>query len=186
MQEYSISQQKSGRGAIAPWHVRFVQCCAVCLVVAGGVFANISSASAQFVADADTPIDITGAVLDVVDGRDYVIWEGDVQAVQGNSVLTAPKLVIYGVEAGKLTRIIAEGGMRYTNGSEAISGDRGVYNAADETITVTGNVVVVQGEQILAGAKLIYNTRTGSIRFTSAAKQRVRGIFFTKDSSPKP
>ena len=142
-----------------------------------------SSASAQFTTSSDSPIDITGEQFEAVDGRDYVVWTGDVQVVQDQSILTAPRLVIFGVEAGELTRIEAEGGIRFTNGAEAISGDKGIYDAAAETITVTGNVVVVQGEQILSGARLIYNTRTGSIRFSSASGQRVRGIFFTKDAS---
>ena len=142
-------------------------------------------ALAQFATETDAPIDITGDQFEAIEDRDYVIWTGDVQVVQGDSVLTAPRLTIYGVEAGELTRIEAQGGIRYTNGAEAISGDTGVYDASDETITVTGNVVVVQGEQVLSGAKLIYNTRTGSIRFTSTGQQRVRGIFFTKETAPQ-
>ena len=126
-------------------------------------------AQAQFSKDADAPIDITAKKFESFPDKDYGIWTGDVQVIQGEVLLTAPSLVIYGIAAGEANRIEATGGMRYTNGLEAITGDAATYDAASETITVTGSVVVVQGDQVMTGGALVYNTKTGEMQFASNA-----------------
>ena len=150
-------------------------------LITGGIVLGVASASAQLNAGSDAPIDITGDQFEAFRDRDYVVWTGDVQVVQGEAILTAPKLTIYGVESGNLQRINAEGGIRYTNGAEAISSRDAVYSAQDETVIFTGDVVVVQGEQVLTGGRLVYYTQTGQLNFTSAGGDRVRGIFVTED-----
>jgi lipopolysaccharide export system protein LptA len=138
---------------------------------------------AQLSRDQNAPIDFTGQKFEVFDQQDYAVWTGDVQAVQGEAILTAPKLTLYGVSDGELDRIHALGGIRYTNGSEAISGEQAIYDAAKNTIVVTGNVVVVQGKQVMSGDELEYNTQTGEIKFTAGQQRRVRGIFFQEQEN---
>ncbi|WP_306251558.1 LptA/OstA family protein [Parvularcula sp. IMCC14364] len=142
---------------------------------------GINTANGQLNAGSDAPIDITGDQFEAFRDKDYVVWTGDVQVVQGEAILTAPRLTIFGVESGNLQRINAEGGIRYTNGAEAISSRDAVYSADDETVIFTGDVVVVQGEQVLTGGRLVYYTQTGQLNFTSAGADRVRGIFITED-----
>ncbi len=151
------------------------------VLIAGALVLGAGSANAQLNTGSDAPIDITGEQFEAFRDRDYVVWTGDVQVVQGEAILTAPKLTIFGVESGNLQRINAEGGIRYTNGAEAISSRDAVYSAEDETVIFTGDVVVVQGEQVLTGGRLVYYTQTGQLNFTSAGDDRVRGIFITED-----
>ena len=142
-------------------------------------------AKAQLDTASDEPIDITGDQFEAFRDKDYAIWTGNVQVVQGTAILTAPKLTIYGIEDGELDRINATGGIRYTNGTEAISSRRAVYDAADETVTFFGDVVVVQDEQVLSGGRLIYYTSTGQIKFFSENGGRVRGIFISNNANPE-
>ena len=150
------------------------------LTLVGMALVSISPVAAQLSRDQSAPIDITGEKFEIFDERDYAIWTGDVQVVQGEAILTAPKLTLYGINDGDLDRIHAVGGIRYTNGTEAISGEEAVYDAAKSIIVVTGSVVVVQGKQVLSGDELVYHTQTGELKFSSTQKKRVRGIFFTK------
>ena len=146
---------------------------------------GLTAAQAQLSRDSKSRIDITGQHFEAFEDRNYVVWTGDVVVVQSNVVLTAPKLTLFTDDSGDLSKIDATGGIRYTNGAEAISGQQAVYLAGSDIITVTGNVVVVQGDQVMSGEKLIYNLSTGKITFSSEGKGRVRGIFYGKDSQPK-
>lgn len=136
-------------------------------------------AMAQLSQDPDAPIDITGETFEAFEGRDMAIWTGDVQVVQAEAVLTAPKLSIFGIANGNINRIEASGGIRYTNGVESISGDKATYREEDGTIIVTGNVVVVQDNQVMSGERLIYHIDNGELRFSASDSGRVRGIFYT-------
>ncbi|NHK29489.1 hypothetical protein FF098_016375 [Parvularcula flava] len=144
----------------------------------------MGTAAAQFSQNSNAPIDITGAQFEAFQNEDYALWTGDVQVVQGEVILTAPQLKIYGIGGGRFNRVDATGGIRYTNGLEAISGDRAVYRKENETIVVTGNVVVVQGRQVMTGQQMTYYLDTGKIVFNKETKARVRGVFFTEDNAP--
>lgn len=128
----------------------------------------------------DGPIDITGDRLEVVD--DVATWTGRVRAVQGDAILTADKLIADLDQNNAFTRIRAIGDVRYSNGKDAITGKSGVYDAAARTITITEDVVVTQGEQVMTGGELVYWVDTGRLLFTAPAGRRIRGIFYAKGS----
>lgn len=146
---------------------------------------SVTPAAAQLAANSDDPVDITGKNFEVLDGQDTAIWTGDVHVIQGEVVLTAPKLVLNGISDGEIDEMTATGGIRYTNGTEAISGDKAVYNSVNKTIVVTGNVVIVQDKQVMSGDRLVYFTETGEVQISSDGGKRVRGIFYS-GSSEKP
>ncbi|MCB2112812.1 MAG: LptA/OstA family protein [Parvularculaceae bacterium] len=124
------------------------------------------------------PIDITGDRLEVVD--DTATWTGNVRAVQGEALLTAEKLVADLDDAGAFTRIRAIGSVRYSNGKEAITGKTGVYDADARTITISDDVVLTQGEQVMTGGELVYWVDSKRLLFTAPSGRRIRGIFYAK------
>lgn len=146
--------------------------------------AALSAASAQLAPTSDAPIDITGDTLEVVD--DVATWTGRVSALQGEAILTAEKLVATLDEGGAFKTIEAIGAMRYSNGKDAIAGERALYDEAARTITVTGDVVVTQDKQVMTGGEIVYWIDTGRILFTAPEGRRIRGIFHTKSGPPAP
>jgi lipopolysaccharide export system protein LptA len=132
----------------------------------------------------DAPIDITGDRLEVE--GDVATWSGSVRAVQGEAILAADQLIADMTGEGDVSRIRASGAVRYSNGKQAITGKRGVYDAAARTITMTEDVVVVDGEQVMAGGELVYWIDSGRILFTAPAGRRIRGIFHTKREPVRP
>lgn len=140
-------------------------------------------ALAQLSPDSNAPIDITGDALEVI--GEIATWTGRVRVVQGEAILISDRLIADIAEGGDITSITATGSVRYSNGKEAITGDRGYYDAAQRTIRITDNVVVTQGEQVMTGGDLTYWIDTGQIRFTSAEGGRIRGIFHTKSDTPQ-
>lgn len=134
----------------------------------------------------DRPIDVTAARCEVFENEDTVRCEGSVRVAQGEAILAAERMTIFGTRAeGGFERIEAVGGVRYATGDNAMSGNSAIYDAASSTLTVTGDVVVVQADQVMTGGRLVYNTVTGATIFTPPEGGRVRGVFYTaSDKAP--
>ena len=147
-----------------------------------------AAAAAQgFGPDSDAPIELDAkqGCEGSLDGTSAYVCRGDVVLAQGAAILTAEVLALTFYEGTQdPRRIEAEGGVRYASGEDAISGREGVFDADASTITVTGDVVVVQGEQVVTGERLIYNTETGAISLSAGQDGRVRGLFVTKPEGP--
>ena len=71
--------------------------------------------------------------------------------------------------------IEARGGVTVISKDQNASGDLGVYDLKKKTITLTGNVVVSQGKNVLHGDRVVVDTTTGNAHFDSPdAGQRSR------------
>lgn len=140
----------------------------------------IQPAAAQLIAagaGSNEPIDITGDTAEFQDNN--AVWTGNVRVVQGEAILTSDRLEAMITEDGDFETITAIGSVRYSNGKEAITGERAVFNDAARTIVMTDNVIVTQGKQVMSAGKITYWVDTGKVLFTPEAGKRIRGLFFT-------
>jgi lipopolysaccharide export system protein LptA len=80
--------------------------------------------------------------------------------------------------AHDIRRIEARGGVTVVSKDQNSSGDFGVYDLKKKTITLTGNVVVSQGKNVLHGDRVVVDTTTGNAHFESGAtsQNRVRAL----------
>lgn len=148
------------------------------------------------------PIDISANELELVDAQHLAVWRGDVDALQGRSRLRADVLNVYftgtpskgsdasaaspGRNWGKVDHMEAEGHVFYVSPTQSARGDRAVYELASNTVTVTGDVIVVQGQSVIHGQKLVIDVKSGHATMaasTAAAPERVRGIFYPNQST---
>ena len=130
--------------------------------------------------DSDAPIDLAAQRCELFEVEDRYVCTGEVRVTQGEAIITADKMTITGASSGDgFTRIEGEGQVRYASGPNAVSGERAVYDGPNNLLTVTGGVVVIQGEQVMVGGELVYNTETKAIVFTPGPDGRVRGLFRT-------
>ena len=106
---------------------------------------------------ANEAIEITADTLEVRQSESVAIFEGAVNAVQGDLVLNADMLTVHYREAeggaGNLgvSRIDAEGNVVVTSAGEIAQGQRGIYNVEDGIIDLVGGVVLNQGNNIVEG-----------------------------------
>lgn len=153
---------------------------------------------------ADGPVDITADELEVQNKACISIWRGKAEALQGEARIRAdllravfqPKAGASGAPGtgacGDLIRMEAEGSVYYvTSKEQRVRGDAAVYDAASETVTMTGDVVAVQGRNVLRGTKMVFNTRTGEGRMVGSATGRnqagrPRGVFYPSKKSSEP
>jgi lipopolysaccharide export system protein LptA len=80
--------------------------------------------------------------------------------------------------ARDIRRIEARGGVTVISKDQNASGDLGVYDLKKKTITLTGNVVVSQGKNVLHGDRVVVDTTTGNAHIESGAssQNRVRAL----------
>ncbi|MHA7872212.1 MAG: LptA/OstA family protein [Hyphococcus sp.] len=133
--------------------------------------------AAQLVAESDEPIDITGDTAEFQDN--VVVWTGNVRVLQAEGILTTDRLEADLTEEGDFENIRAIGSVRYSNGKEAITGDRALFDNTARTITITENVIVTQGKQVMSAGAVKYWVESGKVRFLPAPGKRIRGIFYT-------
>lgn len=145
--------------------------------LAGLALAALAPAHAQLVAESDEPIDITSDVAEFQDN--LAIWKGNVRVVQGEAIMTASRLEAILSDDGVFTELDALGVVRFSNGKEAISGERAHYDDAARTIEILDNVIVTQGSQVMAAGAVTYWIDTGKIVFEPRPGERIRGIFYT-------
>lgn len=78
----------------------------------------------------------------------------------------------------EIRRIEAHGGVTVVTKDRNASGELGIYDLKTKTITLTGNVVITQGKDVLRGDRVVFDTVTGNARVESGAtvQDRVRAL----------
>ena len=102
---------------------------------------------------------------------------GRAELTQGDSRIRADRIE-GSISNGDLTRVEATGGVYFVTPEQTIRGDRAVYTPANDTIVLTGDVILTQGENVMTGASLTYNTRTESAQMDGGSNGRVQGVFY--------
>jgi lipopolysaccharide export system protein LptA len=150
--------------------------------------------------NSDGPVDITADELEVQNKACVSTWRGNAEALQGQARLRANLIrAVFATKdgtsatgtgaCGDLLRMEAEGSVYYvTSKEQRVRGDAGVYDAQNSSVTLTGDVVAVQGQNVLRGSKMVFNTETGEGRMvgTSTGKNasaRPRGVFYPSKKS---
>lgn len=164
-------------------------------VVAAALLAG--PAAAQLATNSNAPVDITADELETQNSACTSIWRGHAEALQDTSRLRADVLTAdFENKAGggktgacgDLVRMRAEGSVYYVTPQQKVHGDLAVYEAASNTLTVTGDVVATQGQNVLRGSRMVFNTQTGQGHMEGGARgrnktDRPRGVFYPKQSN---
>jgi lipopolysaccharide export system protein LptA len=146
------------------------------------------------------------------DGQRISTFTGNVTVTRGDSVLKAGKISIYSAGskpadgakengaktaaakedaalegtlpgAGSFTRIEASGKVYVNSGQQTATGDNAVVDMVGKLVTLSGNVVLSQGPNVITGNKLTWDMTTGRARVDQTPGARIRGIF-TPGSAP--
>jgi lipopolysaccharide export system protein LptA len=82
-------------------------------------------------------------------------------------------------DAQNIRRIEARGGVTVVTRDQEARGDLGVYDLQSKTITLSGNVVIRQGKNVIHGERVVVNTVTGVAHVESgpgSGQGRVRAL----------
>lgn len=125
--------------------------------------------------DPDEPVEVTSERLEVDQNGGVATFIGDVIVVQGEMRLTAPRVrVEYTTgDDGRIETMHATGGVTMVNGEETAEGADAVYEVDAGTVLLTGDVIVTQGRNVVAGERLFVDLDSGN----GTMEGRVRTIF---------
>ena len=126
-----------------------------------------------------------GAVAIGADGGEYTpagfALRGRAEVIQGQNRLRADAINGF-VTDGDLRRVEASGNVYFVTPDQTIRGDRAVYTLAANEVVVSGDVILTQGQNVLTGGRLVYNTRTEAARMEGTSNGRIRGVFYPQNS----
>lgn len=117
--------------------------------------------------DSAQPIEITSEELALNQAQGQATFTGNVMVGQGQLVMTCERMIVeYAVNATtgqqEISVIRMFGGVTFVGPAEAAESQEAVYTLSEETIVLSGNVLVTQGATALSSDRLIYNLQSGS------------------------
>jgi lipopolysaccharide export system protein LptA len=158
----------------------------------------LAPAWAQIGEKSGAPIDITADEAEVVNSKCLAIWRGAAEALQADTRLRANTISVYSVpkgvnaggqaSCGGTDRIVADGQVFYVTPTQNARADHAVYSQSADQIILTGNVIVVQGNNVARGDKLTIQVSTKEARMESKVTGlgkpgRVRAVVYPDKST---
>jgi lipopolysaccharide export system protein LptA len=134
-----------------------------------------------FGANKKEPIVITSDRMEVDQRKNAITYTGRVAAQQGETTLNSQVLTAYyDPEMKGLREVIAEGQVQVTQGGRVATGSKAVFSDRDQTITLTGNPVVRQGNSQVSGARIIFFMEQDRA-VVEGGGQRVKATIFPEE-----
>jgi lipopolysaccharide export system protein LptA len=129
---------------------------------------DFGAAFADFDTGSGEAIQIEADRLEIRDVDKVAVYIGNVRVRQGAAILETPELRVHyagaavegGVPGSAVTRIEAGPGVFVRSGDQTASGDHAVLDMASDIVTLSGNVVVAQGTNIVRGDRLVVDLNT--------------------------
>ena len=151
------------------------------------------------------PFDVHADQIETHNTDCTAVGTGSAEALQDTSRLRADVMIAHmeivkgkvggagpSNECGPMTTLEAKGSVYYVaSDGRRVHGDNGFYDASTNTITITGDVTAVKGQDVIRGTKMVYNTQTGEGHVEGSgkgagAKNRPRAVFYPKDADADP
>ena len=161
--------------------------------VTSGVLAQPSTSTSApnalqgFSQNRGQPVQIEAESLEVRDKDKIATFTGNVKVVQGDTTMRCKSLVVFYDEqsspgtmkaaspgpggSSQISRLEARGGVTVIQKEQTASGEIGVFDMKSNTVTLTGNVVVSQGANVMRGERLVVDLTTGVSRVEAGKSQ---------------
>lgn len=157
---------------------------------------NVPNALQGFASNRDEPIRINANSLEVRDQQKQAVFSGNVVVQQGDTTMRCKELVVFydgkdaaggkdapggkpaaassgdalaagsPINSSAIRRLEINGSVVVTTKEQTATGDQGVFETKANTITLTGNpVVLTSGPNVIRGKKLTVDITSGVSRF---------------------
>lgn len=123
----------------------------------------------------DQPIEIESVQMELNEADGRATFSGDVKVVQGDTIISAQKMVVYFAEGASLSqgasqfdKIDLYGTVELLSADQSATADQGSIDLMSQMIKLSGDEVVLsEGESVFVGCQLTVNMRTGDARLES-------------------
>src|SRR5580692_4681364 len=174
--------------------------------VAQSAVQGVPNAMQGFSQNRDQPIQIEAATLEMRDKKKEATFSGNVKVVQGDTTMTSKTLVVFYDSApapatpaaagtakaakaapmqaatpgpsgsSSIKRLEASGNVVVIQKDQVVTGDNAIFDTKTNLITMLGGIVLTQGKNVLRGDRLLVDMTTGVSRVESDSG-RVQGLF---------
>ncbi|MGD9966105.1 MAG: LptA/OstA family protein [Hyphomonadaceae bacterium] len=166
--------------------------------IAAGALAAMALASPAYaqLSEGGGPVSYSADNLEYFDAERRLVLVGDVDIVQNDARLRADRITLYfsgsgggggenqqGLGSGDIERMVAEGEVFYIRPQQDARGDRAVYDVRQDSVTFTGNVIVMSQENVIRGETLVLHIGNRRTVIRPQAGQRVRGVFVPSEDN---
>lgn len=151
------------------------------LILSGPIMAqtaNIALGSGGF--DPSLPVEVTADQFSVDQSSGKAVFDGNVLIAQGELRLSAGTVTIEYAEEGSdnaISRLLASGGVTFVTSNDAAEAANAIYSVTQGTVTLSGDVLLTQGRNAIAGDRLVVNLASGN----GQMEGRVRTVFTPAD-----
>ncbi|MDJ0613242.1 MAG: lipopolysaccharide transport periplasmic protein LptA [Rhizobiaceae bacterium] len=138
--------------------MRLLAC--IFFLIIGSTFANAQSASNAFkgMGNNDEPIQIEADKLEIIDNQNTALLTGNVSVVQGTTILKARQIKVFYLRSedqsetnSGIRKIDASGKVAIRSEDNHVTADKASVDMVKEFVTLTGNVLISQGQNIVKG-----------------------------------
>lgn len=112
--------------------------------------------------DPAAPVQVSADQLSVNQTDGTAVFTGNVVVTQGQMVLNAATVrVEYAQDKKAIARLVAEGGVKLADGTDAASAQTADYAPETGALILSGDVLLTQGASAISGQKLTISLKTG-------------------------
>lgn len=154
----------------------------------------------------DKPIQINATTLEVRDKEKKATFIGNVVVVQGDTTLKCKLLDVFydqdnagdakapksGPPAAggqqQIRRLEAKGGVVVIQKEQTATGDTAIYELKTNSVVLTGNATVTQGQNVIRGDRIEVDLLTGvtQVKSRTEGESGVSGLLFPNSTKPPP
>jgi lipopolysaccharide export system protein LptA len=154
----------------------------------------------------DQPVHIEATTLEVRDKDKVATFSGNVKVTQGDTIMRCKSLLVFYDQDGedadkgktmqaatpgpggqqKIKRLEARGSVVVTQKEQTATGNLGIFDMKTNTVDLTGDVIMTQGQNMLRGERLVVDLTSGVSRVESGknGQGRVQGLFQPGGAGP--
>lgn len=121
--------------------------------------------------DTSLPVEVTADSLSVDQSSNTATFEGAARVGQGALRLGADKITVkYDQTGGEIVSVQAIGNVVFTNGVDMAEAGNAIYSVSSGLLSMSGDVLLVQGNSAISGDKLDLNVLANSAKVTGNVK----------------
>ena len=115
--------------------------------------------------DPTQPVELTSDSLEIDQADGSALFLGTVVVTQGNMKLSADQVrAVYTEATNTIETITATGNVLLVNAKDAAEADQAVYTISTGVVVLTGDVLLTQGPATLAAQSMVIDLKTGKGR----------------------
>jgi lipopolysaccharide export system protein LptA len=163
---------------------------------------GVPNALQGFTQNRDKPVQIRAQSFEIRDKQKTATFTGNVHVVQGDTTIRCRSLIVtYEPNASvggarttkpgpggssQISKLEALGGVIITQKDQTATGDAGLFDLKTNIVTLTGNVVLSQGGNVMRGERLWVDLNTGVSRVESGKSRGQVEMLVPQNSQSQP